>query len=145
MTEKKVFDPADYQLETIIGVSGLTVGQMVTMYRDAPKKGKQLRALAELSGMTQEQVKTLLLDNGVSPMEMPRERKKAAEPEPPASCAADLPLPADAKEAFARATAAINDLAAVVDKYTEALASANRKLERIKELLDREGVFRNEQ
>ena len=142
----KEFDVADYQLETIVGVSGMTVGQMVTMYRDAPKKGKQLRALAELSGMTQEQVKTILLDNGVGPMEMPRERKKAdAEPlSPGSSKAADLPLPADAKEAFARATAAINDLAAVVDKYTEALASANRKLERIKELLDREGVFRNE-
>ena len=143
----KEFDPADYQLETIVGVSGLTVGQMVTMYRDAPKKGKQLRALCELSGMNEEQIKTLLLANGVSPMEMQREWKKAdaAPLSSGSSNAADLPLPADAKEAFARATAAINDLAGLFDKYTEALASALRKLERIKELLDREGVLRNEQ
>ena len=142
----KEFNVADYTLETIVGVSGLTVGQMVTMYRQAPKKGEQLRALCDLSGMSEEQIKALLLANGVGPMEMPKKRKKAgAEPLLPGALnAADLPLPADAKEAFARATAAINDLAELFDKYVEAQAASLRKLQRIRELLDREGVFRNE-
>ena len=141
---KEDYDISCYELDSIVGVSGLTVGQMVTMYRDASKKGKQLRALCELSGWDEKKIKALLLAHGVSPMEMPRERKNAAEPEPTETCAEDLPLPADAKDAFSRATAAINDLAEIFDKYIEALASALRKLERIKELLDREGVFRNE-
>ena len=139
----KVFDPADYQLETIVGASGLTLGKMVKMYRDAPKKGKQLRALCELSGMSEEQIKALLLAHGVSPMEMPRKREKAdAKPEPEEM--ADRNMPADVKEAFERVTAAINDLADLIDKYVEAQAAALRKLQRIRELLDREGVFRNE-
>ena len=140
----KVFDPADYQLETIVGVSGLTLGQMVTMYRQAPKKGEQLRALCELSGMSEEQIKSLLLANGISPMEMPKKRKKAGAEPPPAGSSKAADLPADAKEAFARAAKAIDDLAALLSKYVEAQAAALRKLQKIKELLDREGVHRDE-
>ena len=142
----KEFDPADYQLETIVGASGLTLGQMVTMYRQAPKKGKQLRALCEMSGMSEEQIKDLLLENGVSPMEMPRERKKAdgnVEPTPPAG-ASDRNLPVDAMEAFDRAIIAVNNLADVLEKYVAAYAASLKKLERIKEFLDREGAQADE-
>ena len=140
----KVFDPADYSLETIVGASGLTLGQMVTMYRQAPKKGEQLRALCELSGMSEEQIKALLLANGVGPMEMPKKRKKVGAEPPPAGSSNAADLPADAKEAFARATKAIDDLAALLSKYVEAQDAALRKLQKIKELLDREGVHRDE-
>jgi hypothetical protein len=135
------FDPANFTLETLVGASGLTLGKMITMYKQAPNKGKQLRALCELSGMEEEQIKALLLAHGVSPMQLPRKGKKAVETP---TTAEDRNMPADVKEAFERVTAAINDLADLIDKYVEAQAAALRKLQRIKELLDREGVHRDE-
>ena len=80
---------------------------------------------------------TNLFNGGVQ--EVPRKYAQPAGGSAPAVNWKDRPLPVEAREAFDRAAKAVNELAAVFDLQSAALASALRKLQRIKEFIDRSG------
>lgn len=62
------------ELHELVGKSDMTLGELITSYRQAPKKNLQLHALAELTLLSEEQIKDLLLANGVKPQELPKQR-----------------------------------------------------------------------
>ena len=63
-------------LHELVGQSDMTLGELITSYRQAPKKNLQLHALAELTLLPEEKIVELLLANGVKQQELPRARKQ---------------------------------------------------------------------
>ena len=57
-----------------VGQSDMTLGELITSYRQAPRKNLQLHALAELTLLSEERIKELLLANGVRPEDLPKKR-----------------------------------------------------------------------
>ena len=68
-------------LHELVGQSDMTLGELITSYKQAPKKNLQLHALAELTLLPEEEIVELLLANGVKQQELPRARKQKAEKE----------------------------------------------------------------
>ena len=134
----KPIDPANYTLESIVGASGFTLGQMLAMYRDAPNKGEQLRALADLSGLSQDDIKALLLANGFSPKEMPRVKKKDG-PKPGVDADEAHTLLAQLQEALRTASTAAAAIVGLLEGYERTAKEANAKLDRLREFLKKEG------
>ena len=54
----------------------MTVEEIVRSYREAADKAHQLRVLADLNVCKPEVIRQVLLDRGVKPQELPRQRKK---------------------------------------------------------------------
>lgn len=50
--------------------------EMVTMYNQAKDKRKQIEIFCHTEGKTEEEVRKILLENGVDPRKLPRERRK---------------------------------------------------------------------
>lgn len=69
---------ADLKLHELVGQSDMTLGELITSYKQAPKKNLQLHALAELTLLPEEEIVELLLANGVKQQELPRARKPKA-------------------------------------------------------------------
>ena len=146
----KEFDTADYTLETVVGASGFTLGQLLKMYREAPNKGEQLRAIADLTTLSTEQVKALLLANGISPKELPRARKKDG-PKPGVDVQKEFGevlaegpcrIQSEVYDALDRLKQAIDELVRVFEKQTKIISeatAAKEKLAKVRELLKREG------
>ena len=65
-------------LHELVGQSDMTLGELITSYKQAPKKNLQLHALAELTLLPEEKIVELLLANGVKQQELPRARKPKA-------------------------------------------------------------------
>lgn len=61
--------------------------EMASMYNQAPDKRRQIQAFMELNGQTEEEVKVSLLEGGIKPQQLPRQKaaQKAAarKPAPP--------------------------------------------------------------
>lgn len=61
--------------------------EMASMYNQAPDKRRQIQAFMELNGQTEEEVKASLLEGGIKPQQLPRQKaaqKTAArKPAPP--------------------------------------------------------------
>ena len=72
--ENATFDPMD--LHELVGQSGMTLGEMITSFRQAKDRRLQLHALAELTLLPEEEIKDLLLTHGVSYKEFPRAPRK---------------------------------------------------------------------
>ena len=72
--ENASFDPMD--LHELVGQSGMTLGEMITSFRQAKDRRLQLHALAELTLLPEEEIKDLLLSHGVSYKEFPRAPRK---------------------------------------------------------------------
>lgn len=130
----KHFDTADYSLETIVGASGFTLGQMLAMYRDAPNKGEQLRALADLSGLSQDDIKALLLANGVSPKEMPRVKTKNG-PKPGVDADEAHVLLAQLQDALQTASTAAAAIVGLFESRERTCVEATAKLEKVRAFL----------
>ena len=96
MEQKPKYDYSSFGLTDTLPVSGMTVGMAITTFRQAKERRLQLRALAEQECCSEEDIKKLLLANGVKPQEMPRApRKKApAETDTPDPTAAPAAKPA---------------------------------------------------
>ena len=71
------------ELHELVSKSDMTLGELITSYRQAKNKSLQLHALAELTLLPEEQIKDLLLANGVRPEELPRKRAKKTPQEQP--------------------------------------------------------------
>ena len=56
----------------------MTPEEIVRSYREALDKKQQLRVLADLNVCKQEVIRKVLIENGVKPQELPRQRKKSA-------------------------------------------------------------------
>ena len=88
--ENAKFNPMD--LHELVGSSDMTLGEMITSFRQAKDRRLQLHALAELTLLKEEEIKDLLLTHGVSYKEMPRAPRKKApvevKPDPTAAPAA---------------------------------------------------------
>ena len=54
----------------------MTVEEIVRSYREAADKAHQLRVLADLNVCKPEVIRQVLLDGGVKPQKLPRQRKK---------------------------------------------------------------------
>ena len=65
-------------LHELVGQSDMTLGELITCYKQSPRKNLQLRALAELTLLPEEKIVELLLANGVRQQELPRARKPKA-------------------------------------------------------------------
>ena len=132
---------AEYTLDTVVGASGLTLGQMVRMYKEAPNKREQMQALSDLSCLPQETIKKLLLANGVSQSEMPRKRRSAPEenpaPPPPENIHTILE---EMQAALAAAGNAAAKLAALCESRDRAALEAQEKLARLREVLSMEDM-----
>lgn len=74
--ENAKFNPMD--LHELVGSSDMTLGEMITSFRQAKDRRLQLHALAELTLLKEEEIKELLLSHGVSYKEMPRAPRKKA-------------------------------------------------------------------
>lgn len=146
----KEFDTADYTLETVVGASGFTLWQLLKMYREAPNKGEQLRAIADLTTLTPGQVKDLLLANGISPKELPRARKKDG-PNPGVDVQKKLDevlvedpyrVQSEAYDALDRLKQTIDELVRIFEKQAKIISestAATEKLAKVREILEREG------
>lgn len=66
---------ADLKLNELVGQSDMTLGELITSYKQAPKKNLQLHALAELTLLPEDTIKALLLANGISYKELPRAKR----------------------------------------------------------------------
>ena len=86
------FDPLD--LHDLVGHSDMTLGEMITSFRQAKDRRLQLHALAELTLLPEEEVKDLLLSHGVSYKEFPRAPRKKHPVELPDPTAAPAAKPA---------------------------------------------------
>ena len=71
-------EPINLALHELVGQSDMTLGELITSYKQAPKKNLQLHALAELTLLPEEKIVELLLANGVKQQELPRARKQKA-------------------------------------------------------------------
>ena len=133
---------AEYTLDTVVGASDLTLGQMVKMYKEAPNKREQLQALSDLSCLPQETIKKLLLANGVSQSEMPRKRRSAPEetPAPPPPKNEIHGILDQMQEALAAAGNAAAKLAALCESRDRAASEAQEKLARLREVLSMEDM-----
>ena len=72
------FNPRD--LHELVGSSDMTLGEMITSFRQAKDRRLQLRALAEQECCSEEDIKAMLLANGVKPQEFPRALRKKNPP-----------------------------------------------------------------
>ena len=72
--ENEKFNPAD--LGKTVGASDLTVGEVITSFRQAKDRRAQLGILAEQTLLPEEKIKDLLLSHGVSYKEFPRAPRK---------------------------------------------------------------------
>ena len=68
------FYPLD--LHDLVGHSDMTLGEIITSFRQAKDRRLQLHALAELTLLKEEEIKDLLLSHGVSYKEFPRAPRK---------------------------------------------------------------------
>ena len=78
MEQKPKYDYSSFGLTDTLPVSGMTVGMAITTFRQAKERRLQLRALAEQECCSEEDIKKLLLANGVSYKEFPRAPRKKA-------------------------------------------------------------------
>ncbi|MBO4676822.1 MAG: hypothetical protein J5633_04685 [Oscillospiraceae bacterium] len=78
MANKEVSEMALYD---VVEPSGMTVGEIITSFRQAKDRRLQLQKLADLTCANVDFVKELLLTHGVKPVEMPRARRKKEPPE----------------------------------------------------------------
>ena len=92
MEQKPKYDYSSFGLTDTLPVSGMTVGMAITTFRQAKERRLQLRALAEQECCSEEDIKKLLLANGVSYKEFPRAPRKKA----PAETDTPDPTPAPA-------------------------------------------------
>lgn len=72
---KTPFDPAKLALGDTVGASDMTVGEVITSFRQAKNRGVQLQVLADLAGCKPEDIRELLIAHGVSYKEMPRAKR----------------------------------------------------------------------
>ena len=66
----------ELKLDSPVGKSTMTVGEMITSFRQAKDRRMQLHALAELTLLQEEQIKDILIAFGVSYKLFPRARRK---------------------------------------------------------------------
>lgn len=76
MEQKKGIDYAALRLSDMLPQSELTVGEMIARFRQAKDRRAQLQALAELNVCKVDDIKEMLLANGVKPQEFPRAPRK---------------------------------------------------------------------
>ena len=74
-------DVSEMALYDVVEPSGMTVGEIITSFRQAKDRKQQLQKLADLTCTNVDFVKELLLTHGVKPVEMPRTRRKKEPPE----------------------------------------------------------------
>ena len=84
----KEIDYSALALEDTIYPGGMTVGEMITAYRQAKNKGEQVQTLADLSSCSKDVIIEILLSHGFKPSEMPRTRARKDE-NPPQRAEAD--------------------------------------------------------
>lgn len=128
---KTPFDPAKLALGDTVGASDMTVGEMLTSYRQAKNKGWQIQTLADLSGCKPEEIKALLLAHGVTLSEMPRaprSTKKGADP------ATDVSSEA-VEQAVKAASAAFEALAEIWNRANLTKHAVSDALQRIQTAL----------
>ena len=75
MTKAKI-DYAALSLDDVVSPSEMTVGQIITEFRQAKDRKYTLQALADQVCCTVDDMKELLISHGVKPVEMPRARRK---------------------------------------------------------------------
>jgi len=153
MHNKTKIDWAALSLDDVVSPSEMTVGQIITEFRQAKDRKYTLQALADQVCCSVEDMKELLLSHGVKPVEMPRARKKkepvenfrggvetpppASEPDPAELL--DRPTPEEFAEACDRVVSAMKDLLAAYVLQAAALDAAQKKLARLREVLDWKG------
>lgn len=101
----------------------MTPEEIVRSYREALDKKHQLEVLADLNVCSKEVIRQVLIENGVRPQELPRQRKKA-----PAAVAAEVKaFEEDRKAALVR-----EGLSVLRDKLSKEYDEVYREFERIK-------------
>ena len=78
MEQKQGYDYSSFRLEDTLPVSGMTVGMAITTFRQAKDCRKQLHSLADQECCSEDDIKAMLLANGVSYKEFPRAPRKKA-------------------------------------------------------------------
>lgn len=73
---KAKIDYAALSLDDVVSPSEMTVGQIITEFRQAKDRKYTLQALADQVCCTVDDMKELLISHGVKPVEMPRARRK---------------------------------------------------------------------
>ena len=76
MHNKTKIDWAALSMDDVVSPSEMTVGQIVTEFRQAKDRKYTLQALADQVCCSVEDMKELLLSHGIKPVEMPRARRK---------------------------------------------------------------------
>ncbi len=157
MTKVKI-DYAALSLDDVVSPSEMTVGQIITEFRQAKDRKYTLQALADQVCCTVDDMKELLISHGVKPVEMPRARRKKEPvenfrggveipppaPEPTPAELLDRPTPEEFAEACDRAVSAMKDLMAAYALQAAALDAAQKKLDRLRAVLDWKGESHNE-
>ena len=101
----------------------MTPEEIVRSYREALDKKHQLEVLADLNVCSKEVIRKVLIDNGVRPQELPRQRKKA-----PSAVAAEVKdFEKDRKAALVR-----EGLSVLRDKLQKEYDEVYQEYERIK-------------
>ena len=154
----------ELKLDSLVGKSDMTVGEMITSFRQAKDRRLQLHALAELTLLQEEQIKDILIAFGVSYKLFPRARRKKdhvevkpedrekCKPEPkpaPEPAAKPAPGPKRAEPAappeisvsYEMLHKLIDDMAAVESAYLAKVAALEAENRELKEKLDRVREF----
>lgn len=129
---KTPFDPAKLALGDTVGASDMTVGEMLTRYRQAKHKSWQIQTLADLSELKPDEIKALLVAHGVTLSEMPRtprSTKKGAAHVPDASSEA-------LEQTVKSVNAAIEALVGIWNRALQTKREVNQTIEQIQTALD---------